>query len=90
MKIKLQINGENLSVTEYEHQAEMYDSEYEIIIDNIDMPNIGILEDFLERVIDSNKEIFNYNIKRLDIDEETLPPTDEDLGDFSGATEGDR
>ena len=59
MKVKIQINGESLDL---DNQKEMRDSEYEIIINDIDEKNMLILESVIARAIaDGTDEIFNSN-----------------------------
>lgn len=60
MKIKLQVNGENLDFLE--NDKEMSNSEYEVIINDIDKKNMLVLESILARAIaDGTDEIFNSN-----------------------------
>ena len=60
MKIKIQVNGENLDLIGKDE--EMFDSEYEVIINDIDEKNLLILESILKRAIaDGTDEIFNSN-----------------------------
>lgn len=60
MKIKLQVNGENLDCLE--NSKEMNNSEYEVIINDIDEKNLLILESILARAIaNGTDEIFNSN-----------------------------
>lgn len=61
MKIKLQINGESLDLIK--PNEEMNNSEYEVIINDIDIKNLVILENILSRAInDGTDELFNSNI----------------------------
>jgi len=64
MKIKIQVNGENLDLIG--KNEEMNDSEYEVIINDIDEKNLLILESILARAIqDGTDEIFNSNTIEL-------------------------
>lgn len=70
MKIKLQLNGEPISLAPSNYDNEMHDSEYEIEM-IIDRKNLDELESLLSRMIsDTGDTFFSYNIINYGTQEE--------------------